>query len=313
MGSLDFKSSRRALIPSAVGSIPTRPRHFWPMTATAAYKYCEQIARNHYENFPVGSLFIPPKKRRHIYAIYAFARTADDFADEPQFANKRADFLENWHEKLSDCYAGRATHPVFIALHETISEFCLPQSLFNDLLTAFKIDISQNHYKTFDDLLFYCRHSANPIGRLILLLFNYRDPALHLLSDSICTGLQLANFWQDVAIDLEKERIYIPLQDMSAFGYSVESLQKKIFTSDLTRLMRFQIERTWKFFEAGQILPELVRRDLRFELRGIWIGGTTILHKIENHNYNIFIRPTLRKWDILKLLPKIFSLKALHR
>ncbi len=281
------------------------------MTDKEAFAYCRQITKGHYENFPVGSLFVPKEKRPHFYSIYAFARGADDFADEAEYEGCRMDKLNEWGEKLADCYRGRADHPIFIALARTVRSYDIPQSLFQDLLTAFKMDVTRKRYQTFDEVLFYCRHSANPVGRLILLLSGYRQEQLHALSDKICTGLQLANFWQDVSVDLIKDRVYLPRQDLDNYGYSFEQLQKHAYTDRFAELMKFQVERTRQLFEEGKPLLDFVGRDLRFELRLVWLGGTTILHKIERNRYNAFIRPKLKKWDAIRMIVSSFMFRIL--
>ncbi|HMY76522.1 MAG TPA: squalene synthase HpnC, partial [Blastocatellia bacterium] len=189
----------------------------------AAYAYCRQMAESHYENFPVGSVLIPSQLRKHVYSIYAFARTADDFADEGYETSgltetQRLAALDDWQQKLDRCFAGDADHPVFIALAATVKDLNLPKKLLADLLSAFKQDVTKRRYADFDEVLDYCTRSANPVGRLILLLFGYRDERLHQLSDHICTALQLANFWQDVAVDIQKDRVYLPEDDMARFG-----------------------------------------------------------------------------------------------
>src|SRR5215213_4544846 len=181
-----------------------------------AYKYCEKLAKAHYENFPVGSLLIPKRLRKHFYSIYAFARTADDFADEGYEHGERAEEriakIHEWGRMLKQALCGQASHPIFIALAETQARFDLPPDLFEDLLSAFAQDVTRTRYESFEQLLDYCDRSANPVGRLILLLFGHKDEGLHQMSDSICTALQLANHWQDVGIDLRKDRVYLPLE-----------------------------------------------------------------------------------------------------
>jgi len=170
-----------------------------------AFQVCEAIARHHYENFPVASFFLPKQLRPSIAAIYAFARTADDFADEGNRpAEERLDALDDWEKKLDECYAGNADHPVFIALSDVASRKSIPRQLFLDLLTAFRMDVTTPRYRTYEDLLYYCRHSANPIGRLVLYVFDDVSECNFEHSDKICTALQLANFWQDLRVDLMK-------------------------------------------------------------------------------------------------------------
>ena len=281
-----------------------------PWTLEEAFGYCAGIAQKHYENFPVGSFLIPKEIRRHIHAIYAFARTADDFADEPETPdNLRMAFLENWESQLMQSVWRSPQHPIFIALKETIRQKDLPLDLFRDLLTAFKLDVIQNRHASFDDVLNYCRHSANPIGRLVLFLFGYRDPALHLLSDSICTGLQLTNFWQDLMVDLEKGRIYIPTEDFKRFDYSEEDLRNRTYNDAFQNLMAFQINRTRVLFREGHALCRQVGRNLRFELNLVWKGGNFILDSLESQQYDIFSkRPVLNKSSWIWLGAKTFLL-----
>ena len=260
-----------------------------PWSLEEAFQYCERLASTHYENFPVGSRFIPRKLRPYVHSIYAFARIADDFADEPQYLdNLRLAFLENWEGQLLQCMWRKPQHPVFIALQETIRKFDLPVGLFQDLLTAFKMDVTTKRHDRFEDLLTYCRYSANPVGRLVLLLFGYRDSEYHAFSDSICTALQLTNFWQDVAVDDRKDRIYLPVEDMAKFGYTVADLKARRHNEAFRRLMRHEIHRTRELFQHGYPLCKKVGRDLRFELRLVWNGGMAVLDRIEAVDCNIF-------------------------
>jgi len=275
-----------------------------------AFAYCERMARAHYENFPVGSLLVPKNRRKHVYSIYAFARTADDFADEGYGTSDlteagRLAALDDWEHRLEDCYAGKADHPVFIALAETVRELQLPIKLFRDLLSAFKQDVVKRRYADFDQVLDYCARSANPVGRLILLLFGYRDERLHQLSDCICTGLQLANFWQDVEVDLRKDRIYLPQDEMARFGVNERDLREKRFSDRYAALLEFQVERTKRLFERGRTLPSQVSGRLAIELRLTWLGGMRILERIEELGYDTLnARPALTTTDKIKLLVK---------
>jgi squalene synthase HpnC len=280
-----------------------------PADVAEAYAYCERMAREHYENFPVGSLLVPKPLRKHVYSIYAFARTADDFADEGYEDDlteaARLAALDDWERKLEDCYRGRAEHPVFIALAETLRELDLPIQLFRDLLSAFKQDVVKQRYADFDEVLNYCARSANPVGRLILLLFGYRDEGLHKLSDHICTALQLTNFWQDVAVDIGKDRVYLPLDEMERFGVSIGDLQARRFSDRYAALLKFQVERTRDFFKKGKNLPALVSGRLAVELKLTWLGGMRILERIEKQRYDTLgARPKITAADKFRLVAR---------
>lgn len=290
-------------------------RRTW--TIPQAFQFCEELARKHYENFPVGSLLIPREKRPYIYSIYAFARIADDYADEPGLSTaERIDSLAEWEEQLIDVYSdtresrsGYGRHPVFIALHETASRFEIPIELLQALLRAFRSDVTTNRYETFDDVLDYCSNSANPVGRLILLLFSYRSESTLTLSDSLCSALQLTNFWQDISVDLKKDRVYIPMEDVREFGYSEEELFDGEENQAFKDLLCYQVDRTRQMFRDGTPLLLEVGKDLRTELRLTWHGGMRILEKIEKSGYAVLTRrPTLSSLDKVSLL--LTSLKG---
>jgi len=270
-----------------------------------AYKYCERLARSHYENFPVGSALIPKKLRKHFYSIYAFARIADDFADEgyggEYTERERLDLLDQWRAMLMASAASRATHPVFVALAETRARFDLPVELFDDLLSAFKQDVTRRRYESFEQLQDYCRRSANPIGRLILLLFGYRDEERLSWSDDICTALQLANHWQDVAVDLDKDRVYLPDEDLSRFDLDVDDLKRRKNDERFRHLMKFEVDRTREMFARGKPLCTSVRGRLGVELRAVWLGGMRIIERIEQNDYDVFTRrPVITSTDKLR-------------
>ena len=276
-------------------------------TLESAYDYCERLARAHYENFPVGSILIPKTLRKHFYSIYAFARTADDFADEDYDQGyseaERLELLEQWGNMLRQSLNGTATHPVFVALAKTIEDFDLPTDLFEDLLSAFSQDVTRRRYESFDQLLDYCRRSANPIGRLILLLFGYRDEQRHNWSDKICTALQLANHWQDVAVDLEKDRIYLPKEDLLRFDIHESDLKNDGLTEAFRRLLQFEVDRARDIFMQGKPLCTSVRGRLGLELRAVWLGGMRILNRIRKNDYDIFTnRPVIKATDKLIIL-----------
>ncbi len=282
--------------------IPNRPAGpQW--TLDESYEFCRNLTTSHYENFPVGSMLLPKAKRRFVYPIYAFARISDDFADEDLYEGKRLDSLDEWGRRLLACVEGEASDPVFIALSDAIKQLDLPVQLFRDLLHAFKRDVTVKRYETLDDVNeMYCRYSANPVGRLILLLFDYRDEELHGLSDHICTALQLANFWQDVAVDLKKDRIYIPQSEIKAAGYSVDELFAHVYDDRLEGVMRSLVKRTWGLFDQGYPLVERVAWPLSAELRFTWMGGVTILQGVADNQFNVVEnRPAHSKWDFLRL------------
>lgn len=282
-----------------------------------AFAYCRQLTRAHYENFPVASWLIPKRLRQHVCNIYAFARTADDFADEAQYEGQRLERLREWRAMLFNCVQDpgpgtrdprpMAVSPesglIFIALRETIREFALPVELLNDLITAFAMDCEKRRYKNFAEVMHYCRHSANPVGRLILHLFGYVNEGWMRWSDQICTALQLANFWQDVAVDVCKDRIYIPQDEMAQHGVTESALFAQQVSDRLAALMQFQVERTRQLFQGGRPLCDTVPHPrLRWELKLTWLGGMTILDKIVANKYDIFRRPIVRKRDWARLL-----------
>lgn len=277
----------------------------------AAYAECRRLAARHYENFPVASRLVPSDKRDALAVIYSFARCADDFADEPGVTGRLA-ALAGWRSRLDVCFAGGAAHPVFIALADTVRRFSLSYQHFDDLICAFESDVQTNRHADFASLMEYCRCSANPVGRLVLELFGHRSTELFTLSDSICTALQLTNFWQDTAIDLGRDRIYLPLQELAQFGLSVSDLRSlmsarhsfapKALVERWQDLMAFQVRRTRELFQHGSPLPEMVVPELRRQLRITWLGGMTILARIESVRYDVFRkRPALSKLDFLCL------------
>jgi hydroxysqualene synthase len=274
-----------------------------PWTARDSFEYCERIAYEHYENFPVASRFIPAEKRRYLAAIYAFARTADDYADEPGITTaERIESIGRWEQRLRESYTGEASHPVFIALCETVERFQIPIDLFENLLTAFRSDVTTNRYATFEQVLEYCSYSANPVGRLVLLLFNYRSELMMMHSDNICTALQLTNFWQDISLDLEKGRLYLPKEDLDQFGVPEDEILNRLPSTRVRKLISFEVARTERLFREGKPLLQEVGRDLRFELKLTWNGGMNILGKIKSQGFDVFQRrPRLSTIDKLSL------------
>lgn len=295
---------------------PLAAAESWPLDRS--YDYCERLARSHYENFPVGSALIPKRLRKHFYSIYAFARTADDFADEgygQDYSDReRLDLLDEWRQMLAESLAGGARHPVFVALAQTAGQFDLPAALFEDLLSAFAQDVTFRRYESFDQLLDYCRRSANPIGRLILLLFGYRDEQRHQWSDDICTALQLANHWQDVAVDLEKDRVYLPDEDLSRFDLTIDDLMRRGASDGFKRLMKFEVERASEMFARGKTLCTSVSGRLGLELRSVWLGGMRILERIEQNGYDVFShRPVITSMDKVRILAMAASKGGFRR
>lgn len=279
----------------------------------SSFKYCEEIAKSHYENFPVASLLLPKAKRRYVYAIYAFARAADDFADEPDIMGgpeKRLSLLNEWHEKLKDVYNGKSVDPIFIALRNTVEVNKIPIEPLENLLKAFKQDVVKNRYESFDEVLDYCRNSANPVGRLVLMIFGCHDEEFFKYSDNICTALQLTNFWQDIEVDLRKDRVYIPKEDMNRLGYSENELFMKQYNQKFKDLLSFEVNRTQQIFDEGYKLIELTASDdrtkkLSKELKLTWLGGTEILNKIKEIDYDVFNkRPSIRAADKIKIFIK---------
>lgn len=273
-----------------------------------AFATCMEMARTHYENFPVASLAIPRDRRPYVAAVYAFARTADDFADEGDLApQERLRRLAEWGELLDAAYEGKADTPVFIAIAETARATGLPKEPLADLLKAFTMDVTTTRYATFTDLLWYCRHSANPVGRLVLHLFDDYSPEALAPSDAVCTGLQLANFWQDLSIDWARGRLYLPLDDVARFGYTTQDLQEGRRTPEFQRLMAFQVERAAGLLCEGRSLLEMVSRRLRIELDLTIRGGLVILDRIAREGYDVLHhRPRLTAIDKGRILAQAF-------
>jgi hydroxysqualene synthase len=260
-----------------------------PVSVEDAFAHCEARVRRHYENFPVG-LFVPRAKRRYVAALYAFARAADDFADEPIYEGMRERKLDDWEKLLEAAYRGEAAGPIFVALGETVRRLDIPKALLLDLLSAFRQDTVKSRYESWDELLEYCRRSANPVGRLVLIVFDQRDPELPALSDAICTGLQLANHWQDAAVDYARGRIYVPQDLMRQHGVSTWDFSTGRVSDGFRGLMGDLIARTRELFENGRPLCDRVGRELRFEMRLTWLGGMSILDRIEAVGADVFQR-----------------------
>jgi squalene synthase HpnC len=274
-----------------------------PPSQAEARDYCRRLARTHYENFAVASKLLPHGLRQHFYHVYAYCRSADDLADETGDREQSLKLLRWWEQELEACYAGRPRHPVFVALSETIAEYAIPIEPFRDLLTAFRQDQTTTWYASFDELLGYCRNSANPVGRLVLHLGRCCDERHVELSDAIFTGLQLANFWQDVHRDRRKGRIYLPLDEMARYGVSEADLDAPTTSTQLKRLLHQEVARAEEFLCRGLPLAEMMPRGLGGD---IWLfaqGGLKILRKIRAIDYDVLARrPQVSKFDQLRLL-----------
>ncbi len=284
------------------------PEYAIPDTAPSqadAREFCRRLARSHYENFSVASWFLPSKLRQHFFNVYAYCRISDDLADEVGDNAASLQLLDEWEAELGACYAGRARHPVFVALGETVHKFQIPKYEFVDLLTAFRQDQTVTRYETFNDLLGYCRYSANPVGHLVLYLCGYRDLERQQLSDYTCTALQLANFWQDVSADFAKGRIYLPLEDLRRFGVSEELIRDSENTSAFCDLLKFEVQRAREWFTQGLPLVAKVDRQLATDIGLFSRGGQEILNAIENQNYAVLgQRPAISKSRKLALVAR---------
>jgi hydroxysqualene synthase len=273
-----------------------------PWTKEAAYRYCERMATGHYENFPVASRFVPATLRPHVWAIYAFARTADDFADEPRFEGRRRQALEAWEQYLETCYHRDVDHPVFLALRDTVRRHNIPIGPLKDLLTAFGMDLTKHRYASFTELRGYCQHSAEPVGQLVLYVHGHRAPELHRFSDEICAALQIANFLQDLSVDIPRGRCYIPQEDLVHFGVTWEQLQAGRHTNEFKDLMRYSVARVRTMFLRGQPLIRQVSPGLSLELEATWRGGMKILEVIEQRDYEVLdYRPTIDKRSVFDI------------
>jgi squalene synthase HpnC/squalene synthase HpnD len=280
-------------------------------TVAEAERYTRRLATHHYENFNVVSWLLPRRLHQHFYNLYAYCRWADDLGDEISDPEKALALLDEWDLELRDCYAGRASHPVFIALHETIAALDIPIEPFSDLLIAFRHDQTAKRYATWDDVFHYCRYSANPVGRLVLYLCGYRDAERQRLSDATCTALQLANFWQDVSRDLEKGRIYIPLEALAAHGLTEEDIVERRFDARYVSLMKELIARTRQLFAEGMPLARSVDPELRVDIEMFSRGGVAVLDAIEAIGYNTLgRRPSISKSKQLQLLARALFLRA---
>ena len=278
-----------------------------------AYEQCAALAKSHYENFTVVSRFLPREVRRHLYAIYAFCRTVDDLGDE--HSGDRLAALDDWEQDLRKCYDSEPAHPYLKALQHTIREFDIPSEPFLRLVEANRMDQGSNRFESYDDLDFYCQHSANPVGRLVLYVFGYGDEFRQRLSDATCTALQLANFWQDVARDHAMGRIYIPLEDMRRFGYSEEELDRGVVNGAFRSLMAFEVERARALFAEGEKLIDTLDGPFKLDVALFTKGGSKVLDMIEQRGFDVLSsRPALSRFSKFRLMLGTFlRLKLLGR
>src|SRR5579872_948975 len=284
-------------LPAAYAIPPSAP------SLAEAKQYCARLARTHYENFSVASWFLPKTLRQDFFNVYAYCRISDDLGDEVGDPQASLLLLDWWQEELDACYAGSPRHPVFVALAETNTQFGIPKQPYADLIAAFRQDQTTTRYPTYNDLLGYCRYSANPVGRLVLYLCGYCDEERQHLSDATCTALQLANFWQDVARDYAIGRIYLPLEDIERYGVPEADIADHRFTPAFAALLRFECERTHALFAEGLQLCALVDRRVRLDIEMFSRGGQEILRRIEAQGYDVLTRrPEIPKKRQLAIL-----------
>lgn len=283
------------------------------ISVAQAEEYCRELANSHYENFPVASWLLPKALRQHFCNVYAYCRWADDLGDEVGETQKSLKLLAWWRDELVRCYDGETRHPVFVALAGTISEFEIPREPFADLISAFEQDQSVIEYETFPQLLDYCRRSANPVGHIVLhLCREYRDETAA-WSDSICTGLQLANFWQDVSRDFDMGRVYLPREDRERFGYTSNMLHERVTNEAFLKLMAFQVDRARGLLFAGQPLINENHGRIQVDIELFLRGGLQILTEIERIGYRVWDkRPIVSKGQFARLFAST-CLKSVFR
>ena len=264
----------------------------------ACYRYCEALVRSRHHNYPVGSMFARSQLRKHIFALFAFARVADDFADERTYEGRRARELDRWEEQLHGAYRGHAEHPVFVALADTADRFGLPITEFTELLSGFRTDLERRRYATFDELRAYTRQAAEPVGRLLLYIGGYRAPELHAFADDLSTALAFARLVQDIPADWTRGRVYIPAEDLRHFGVGETDIAARRVSPAVGNLVRYEVARTRALFERARPLVDVVGADLAVELALTWHGGMRILDKIEHIGPRLFAeRPQLGTAD----------------
>ena len=271
-------------------------------TLDEARAWCRHLAETHYENFHVATWFLPEKLRPHFHSIYAYCRVSDDLGDEVGSRGSALALLDLWGRELDACYEGQARHPVFVALAETIRICGIPKEPFADLLTAFRQDQTVTRYSSMNEVLGYCRYSANPVGRLVLYACGEASEEKFKLSDATCSALQLANFWQDIRVDWNKDRVYLPQDEMRRFGVSDATIAAGVATVEFRALMRHEVDYARSLFTQGLPLIGMVSRDLAIDLDLFSRGGLEILRAIERCNYDVLgARPAISKSSKLAL------------
>jgi len=301
--------SETFLAPKAFVVAPLRS---W--TLAQSLQYTRWLATVHYENFQVVSFLLPKHLHQDFYNVYAYCRWADDLGDEIGDLTESTRLLNWWRTSLDRMYAGHADHPVFLALHETVERHSIPREPFADLITAFLQDQVITRYQNWDELFAYCVNSANPVGRLVLYLCGYSDQQRQLLSDATCTGLQLANFWQDVAVDLMKDRIYLPLDLLARHGVTEEDLLAHRATPGFRRALKEAVAEARALFDQGRPLPGLVDRRLALDLELFTQGGLAILKKIERQDFDVLSsRPKISKSERVAILLGTMARMAFQR
>jgi squalene synthase HpnC len=309
MTSATSADSRIAIAPATSAGWSRLPAEYAiPESAPSleeAREYCRRLARSHYENFSVATWFLPKRLRQDFLNVYAYCRTSDDLGDEVGDSAAALALLNEWQAQLDACYEGTPRHPVFVALAETVRRFGIPKHEFSDLLIAFRQDQTVTRFETFDDVLAYCRYSANPVGHLVLYLCGYHDAERQQLSDCTCTALQLANFWQDVSVDYGKGRIYLPLEDLRRYSVSEEDLAQNRNTPGFLEMMKFEVERARQWFDRGLPLVGKVDAELAVDLELFSRGGQEILNAIERQGFAVLgRRPVISKTRKLALVAR---------
>ncbi len=291
--------NRLGLARSPALAVPLPPT----LELDACYRYCEALCRARHHNYPVASMFARSALRKHIFALFAFARVADDFADEPAYERRRAIELDRWEEQLHQAYRGHAEHPVFVALADTVDKFALPITEFTELLSGFRTDLERRRYATFDELRSYTRQSAEPVGRLLLYIGGYRAPELHAFAEDLASAVAFARLVQDVPSDWQRGRIYLPAEDLRHFGVTEADIDARRVSPGVGNLVRYEVARGRALFARAKPLVDVVGADLAVELALMWHGGMRILDKCDAMGARLFAeRPQLNAFDKARVL-----------